>query len=83
MAQEIEHDKEEFINTGTGAEDTLKARVPSWAHNECKKIGAKKNEGKEDMRKTIFIPHDERVAQQKDPEFQEEVIGDTTPKKRR
>jgi hypothetical protein len=75
MTQEIEHEKEEVINAGTGTEDTLKARVPSWVYNECKKIGATKNEGKEETRKTIFIPHEERAAQQRDQEVQEEVMG--------
>ena len=65
------------MSTGTGADDTLKARVPSWVYNECKKIGATQNEGNEEARNTIFTPHEERVAQQKDQEIQEEVIGDT------
>ena len=51
MTQEIEQEKEEVINAGTGTEDTRKARVPSWVYNECKKIGANKNEGKEETRK--------------------------------
>ena len=77
MTQEIEHEKDEVINAETGTEDTLKARVPEWVYKECKKIGAKKKEGKEETRKTIFIPHEERAAQQNDQEAQEEVIGDT------
>ena len=81
MTQEIEHEKEEVINAGTGTEDTLKARVPSWVYNECKKIGAKKNEGKEETRKTIFIPHEERAAQQRGHATQEEVIGGHPSKK--
>ena len=75
------NDKEEAGNTGTGTDDTLKARVPSWVYNECKKIGAKKNEGKDETRKTIFIPHEERAAQQRGHETQEEVIRGHPSKK--
>ena len=42
--QEIANDKDEEVNTGTGSDDTLKARVPIWVYNQrkkCKKIGAK------------------------------------------
>jgi len=81
--QENEHKSEEAIHVETGTEDTLKARVPAWVYKGCKKIGATKTEGKEETRKTIFIPHEDRAVHQNDREVQEEVIGGTPPKNKK
>ena len=40
----------------TGTEDTLKARVPEWVYKECKKIGAKKKEGKAETKTPSSSP---------------------------
>ena len=61
----------------TGTEDTLKARVPEWVYKECKKIGGKQTDKKEETRKTIFVPHEDRAAQQMEQEVHEEAVGDT------
>ena len=39
--QEKANDKEEEVNTRTGSDGTLTARVPICVYNPCKKIGAK------------------------------------------
>ena len=50
---------------------------PYWVYKECKKIGVKKSIRKEENKKTIFIPHEDREAHRAEQEAYEEVIGDT------
>ena len=75
--QDVDPKTQKETNGGTNTEDTLRERAPYWMHKECKKLGLKKKTVKEETKKAIFIPHEDREAYRAEQEAEEEVIGDT------